>query len=76
MVDYGAGGVMTQLRGPNYISMATLARKLDYGSSDAAAKWARERGIPFFARSQKTLTVREADVDAAMEGRTFDRGAR
>lgn len=61
------------LRGPNYLTMSTLAQKLDYQDSEAAKKWARERGLALFARSSKVWLVREDDVDRALRGETVTR---
>ena len=60
-----------RIRGPVYLDMATLAKKLSYADGDAAKAWVERRGLPVFYRSQKVVTVRESDVDAAMEGRAF-----
>lgn len=62
---------MSTLRGPNYITMSTLAKKLDYQDVTGAAKWVDERGIPRYARSRKVWVVKEEDVDRALAGQSF-----
>ena len=59
---------MSALRGPNYITMSTLAKKLDYQDVTSAAKWVEKRGIPRHARSNKVWVVKEEDVDRALAG--------